>query len=142
MNGRITKEITPIQCDGSSFPKGKKKPVILVRAVVTRKIPVQPSIRTPAMSPPTTTSPAAMATILMMVWTRVRVVMSMINYSSNGAFIRIAGPRKNDRQADLTQLGGLGLRGTATTAAQRARTRGFAAPVFTGCALWVVIDSN
>src|SRR3954451_10606836 len=34
----------------------------------------------------------------------------------------------------FTQLGGLGLRGTATTAARRARTRGFAAPAFAGCA--------
>jgi len=32
------------------------------------------------------------------------------------------------------QLGGRGLRVTATTAAQRARTRGFATPAFAGCA--------
>jgi len=44
--------------------------------------------------------------------------------------------RKKTKTAELTftQLGGLGLRGTATTAAQRARTRGFATPTFAGCA--------
>src|SRR3954452_16029393 len=31
----------------------------------------------------------------------------------------------------------LGLHGTATTAAQRARTRGFATPAFAGCAFWM-----
>jgi hypothetical protein len=69
-------EMIPTQCDASSWVKGKKNPVTLVRTVVTRKMPVQPSIRTPAMSPPKTTSPAAMATILMTVWTRVRGFVS------------------------------------------------------------------
>jgi hypothetical protein len=68
----------PIQCDAISLAKGKKNPVTLVRTEVTRKMPVQPSMRTPAMSPPTTTRPAVMATILMMVCTRVRVMMSII----------------------------------------------------------------
>ena len=57
----------PTQRDASSWVKGKKNPVMLVRAVVTRKMPVHPSIHTPAISPPTTTSPAAIATVLMTV---------------------------------------------------------------------------
>ena len=43
---------------------GKKKPVALVRNVVARKSPVQPSSRAPADRPPTTTSPAMSASRL------------------------------------------------------------------------------
>src|SRR5918992_6155931 len=63
-----------------------------------------------------------------------------------GSSVRRVGPKpcsaKQDRRVDCTQLGGLGLRGAATTAAQRARTRGFATPAFAGCALWLVTETR
>src|SRR3989442_1121891 len=42
----------PTAWDGRKVTKGKPNPVTLVATVVTRKMPVQPSSRLPATSPP------------------------------------------------------------------------------------------
>ena len=54
----------PTAWDGRKVTNGKPNPVTLVATVVTRKMPVQPSSRLPATSPPATTSPAKMPTRL------------------------------------------------------------------------------
>src|SRR4051794_31854325 len=56
------------------------------------------------------------------------------SYVVSGLIVLLVSLERTPPSWPSTQLGGLGLCGTATTAAQRARTRGFATPAFAGCA--------
>jgi len=52
--------MVPTICDGKRCSTGNRNPVALVRTVVTRKIPVQPSSRFPFSIPYTTMKPVPM----------------------------------------------------------------------------------
>src|SRR5580658_1708959 len=67
----------PTTCDGRRCSKGKRNPVTLVRTVVTRKIEVAPSKRSPISSPYTTRKPEPIPTRLINTCTRVNVDVVM-----------------------------------------------------------------
>ena len=54
-----------MMCDGSSFSNGNRKPVALVRIVVSRKIAVMPGIRFEPSSPNITRMPETIPIRLM-----------------------------------------------------------------------------
>ena len=55
-----------MMCDGNSFSNGNRKPVALVRIVVSRKMAVRPGIRLEPNSPNKTTRPETIPIRLMM----------------------------------------------------------------------------
>src|ERR1700686_4997225 len=92
--------MAPTICDGRMRSLGKKYPVTLVKTVVARKSPVQPSRLLELNIPNRTTRPATMPTRLKTTWTKVKVdndIPKIIAYSLSKTFCSLRRTRLHDR---------------------------------------------